>query len=163
MMRSLGLEPRVNFDALNLGYQIINNFCVKKLNSKKITFFTTGTVAQTFPELLQEISQDGHEIACHYHYHDLMYKQSNDEIDRNLDLAKKSIFQACGKIPLGFRAPVFSIPKERIDIFEVIEKHFEYDSSFVLYFNHQPVLNAGPIAQGSVANLKFLVSICKKA
>tara|TARA_A100000164_G_C21369593_1_gene523564 strand:- start:70 stop:564 length:495 start_codon:yes stop_codon:yes gene_type:complete len=30
---------------------------------------------------------------------------------------------------------VFSIPQERIDIFKVLEKHFEYDSSYVLYLN----------------------------
>ena len=80
-MRSLGLKPRVNYDALRLGYKLINDFTEAKLSSKKITFFTTGTVAKTFPELLQEISNDGHEIACHYHYHDLMYKESNDEIE----------------------------------------------------------------------------------
>ena len=134
-MRSIGLKPRVNFDALKLGYTLINDFSIKQLESKKITFFTTGTVAQTFPELLQEISNDGHEISCHYHYHDLMYKESNDEIDKNLVLAKDAIFKACGYEPKGFRAPVFSIPKERIDIFKVIEKHFDYDSSYVLYLN----------------------------
>jgi len=33
----------------------------------------------------------------------------------------------------------------------------------VLCLSHQPVLKAGPKAQGSVANLKFLFSIIKKA
>lgn len=134
-MRSIGLQPRVNYDALSLGYQLVNDFCKTNLSSKKITFFTTGTVAETYPELLKEISSDGHEISCHYHYHDLMYKQSNNEIDKNLELAKEAIFKACGYAPKGFRAPVFSIPRERVDIFKVIEKHFEYDSSYVLYLN----------------------------
>ena len=131
----MGLKPKVNFVALKLGYKLINEFCNNKLDSKKITFFTTGTVAETFPELLQQIASDGHEIACHYHYHDLMFKQSNQEIDQNLALAKNAIFKACGEEPKGFRAPVFSIPKDRTDIFQVIEKHFDYDSSFVLYLN----------------------------
>lgn len=134
-MRSIGVEPRVNFDALSLGYKLANDFSLNKLNGKKLTFFTTGTVALTFPELLQQIASDGHEIACHYHYHDLMYKESNDQIDRNLSLAKEAIFKASGEEPIGFRAPVFSIPKDRIDIFDVIEKHFLYDSSYVLYLN----------------------------
>ena len=134
-MRSIGVEPRVNFDALSLGYKLANDFSKNKLNSKKLTFFTTGTVALTFPELLKQIASDGHEIACHYHYHDLMYKESNDQIDRNLSLAKEAIFQASGEEPIGFRAPVFSIPKDRIDIFDVIEKHFLYDSSYVLFLN----------------------------
>jgi hypothetical protein len=134
-MRSIGLEPRVNFDALMLGYKLANDFSLNKLSSKKLTFFTTGTVAETYPELLQEIANDGHEIACHYHYHNLMFKESNDEINSNLELAKTAIFKACGEEPKGFRAPVFSIPRHRVDIFEVIEKHFLYDSSYVLYLN----------------------------
>ena len=89
-MRSIGLQPRVNYDALSLSYQLVNDFCKTNLSSKKITFFTTGTVAETYPELLKEISSDGHEISCHYHYHDLMYKQSNNEIDKNLELAKEA-------------------------------------------------------------------------
>jgi len=134
-MRSIGLKPRVNFDALMLGYKLANDFSLNKLSSKKLTFFTTGTVAETYPELLQEIVNDGHEIACHYHYHNLMFKESNDEINSNLELAKTAIFKACGDEPKGFRAPVFSIPRDRVDIFEVIEKHFLYDSSYVLYLN----------------------------
>lgn len=134
-MRSIGVEPQVNFEALSLGYKLANDFSHNKLNNKKLTFFTTGTVALTFPDLLKEIAADGHEVACHYHYHDLMFKQSNDEIDRNLSLAKEAIFKACGEEPIGFRAPVFSIPRERLDIFDVIEKHFLYDSSYVLYLN----------------------------
>ena len=63
-----------------------------------------------------------------------MFKQSNEEIDQNLALAKNAIFKACGEKAKGFRA-VFSIPKDRTDIFRVIEKHFDYDSSFVLYLN----------------------------
>lgn len=134
-MRSIGVEPRVNFQALKLGYDLANDFSDKKLNSKKITFFTTGTVAMTYPELLKQIVQDGHEVANHYHYHDLMFKETNEEIDRNLGLAKEAIFKACGIEPIGFRAPVFSIPKDRVDIFDVVAKHFEYDSSYVLYLN----------------------------
>jgi len=134
-MRSIGLKPRVNFDALMLGYKLANDFSLNKLSSKKLTFFTTGTVAETYPELLKEIANDGHEIACHYHYHNLMFNESNDEINSNLELAKTAIFKACGDEPKGFRAPVFSIPRDRVDIFEVIEKHFLYDSSYVLYLN----------------------------
>tara|TARA_B110000263_G_C15227490_1_gene472913 strand:- start:186 stop:992 length:807 start_codon:yes stop_codon:yes gene_type:complete len=134
-MRSIGLEPRVNFEALMLGYQLANDFSKDSLAFKKLTFFTTGTVAETYPELLKEIANDGHEIACHYHYHNLMFKESNDQINSNLELAKTAIFKASGEEPKGFRAPVFSIPRDRVDIFEVIEKHFLYDSSYVLYLN----------------------------
>ena len=54
-----------------------------------------------------------------------------EEIDKNLELAKEAIFKACGYAPKGFRAPVFSIPRERVDIFKVIEKHFEYVANHI--------------------------------
>ena len=73
LTRSLDLKPKVNLEALKLSYKLINDFCNDKLDSKKITFFTTGSVAETFPELLQEIVNNGHEVACHYHYHDLKF------------------------------------------------------------------------------------------
>ena len=47
-----------------------------------------------------------------------MFKQSNDEINFNIELAKEYIFKACGQEAKGFRAPVFSIPETRKDILE---------------------------------------------
>ena len=132
MMRGIGVSPDINPAALEQSYLIIDNFCKQKLGNKKITFFTTGTVANTAPDILKQIADDGHEIGSHYHYHDLMFKQSNYEINKNLERAKNSIFIASGQEPLGFRAPVFSIPESRVDIFQEIEKFFKYDSSFVL-------------------------------
>lgn len=113
----------------------MNNFSKTKLKGKKLTFFTTGTVARTMPHILKQMSDDGHEIGSHYNLHDLMYKQSNYEISKNLEIAKESIFKACGKEPLGFRAPVFSITPNRLEIFEEINKFFKYDSSHVLNLN----------------------------
>lgn len=133
LTRSLGIEPLSNIPALHLAYDVINNFLEKNLSNPKVTFFTTGTVARLAPDLLKQISNDGHEIASHYNYHDLMFKQSNNEIEKNLIEAKESIYKAVGYEPLGFRAPVFSIPLERRDIFDVLKKHFKYDSSYVIH------------------------------
>ena len=131
-MRNIGVEPRINREALVLSYQLINDFSKQKLNSKKITFFVTALLAKDMSDLLKQIATDGHEIGCHYFYHDLMFKQSNLEINRNLELAKNAIFQATDIEPVVFRAPTFSIPRERRDIFSEVEKHFKLDSSYVL-------------------------------
>ncbi|MDA9936250.1 polysaccharide deacetylase family protein [Gammaproteobacteria bacterium] len=114
---------------------MINNYSITKLGGKKLTFFTTGTVARTMPDILKQMIHDGHEVGSHYNLHDLMYKQSNYEIAKNLSIAKESIFNACGQEPIGFRAPVFSITPDRLDIFEEINKFFRYDSSHVLNLN----------------------------
>ena len=131
-MRNIGVEPRINREALFLSYQLINNFSKQKLNSKKITFFVTALLARDVADLLKQIATDGHEVGCHYFYHDLMFEQSNLEINRNLELAKNAIFQATDIEPVVFRAPTFSIPRERRDIFSEVEKHFKLDSSYVL-------------------------------
>mgnify|MGYP005993365139 FL=1 len=135
LRRSIGLTPRVSTAALELSYELMHNYSKTKLNGKKLTFFTTGTVARTMPHLIKQMTDDGHEVGSHYNFHDLMYKQSNYEIAKNLEIAKESIFKACGTEPTGFRDPIFSITPNRLDIFEEINKFFQYDSSHVLNLN----------------------------
>ena len=135
LLRSIGQPTKNSITALELSYKLINNFTKEKLNNKKLTFFTTGTVARAMPDLLKQMVIDGHEVGSHYNYHDLMYKQSNYEISKNLEIAKESIFKACGKEPIGFRAPSFSITPNRLDIYGEINKFFKYDSSHVINLN----------------------------
>ena len=126
-MRNIGVEPRINREALVLSYQLINDFSKQKLNSKKITFFVTALLAKDMSDLLKQIATDGHEVGCHYFYHDLMFKQSNLEINRNLELAKNAIFQATDIEPVVFRAPTFSIPRASRDIFYPRELFFSME------------------------------------
>ena len=114
-------------------YNIINNI-FKKNNSKKGragTFFCTGVIASKEPELIKKISNDGHEIACHYNFHDVMKGQSEYEIEKNLIEAKNSLEEASGKQVYGFRAPYFAIEKNSPNQYKIIEKLFTYDSSFI--------------------------------
>ena len=39
----------------------------------KATFFVLGWIAQEYPELVRQIRECGHEIACHSHVHQLVY------------------------------------------------------------------------------------------
>jgi len=132
----LGIEDQINEEALWFSYEVINNFSIKKLNSKKLTFFTTGTVAKTVPSLLKKICEDGHEISSHYFYHDLMHEQDKDLVTKNLENAIEAIELSVGIRPKGFRAPAFSIPHHREDIFSILMNYFDYDSSFVMNLNN---------------------------
>ena len=135
LLRAIGETPKVSRAALELSYKLINDYSKKNLDNKKLTFFTTGTVARTMPDLIKQMTIDGHEIGSHYNLHDLMYKQSNYEISKNLEISKESIFKACGKEPIGFRAPAFSITPDRLEIYEEINKFFKYDSSHIINLN----------------------------
>ena len=132
LLRSIGETPKISSSALEISYHMMNKYSETKLKGKKLTFFTTGTVARTMPDILKQMVNDGHEVGSHYNFHDLMFKQSAYEIAKNLEISKESIFNACGKEPIGFRAPVFSITPDRLDIFEEIDKFFQYDSSHVI-------------------------------
>jgi hypothetical protein len=74
LLRAIGETPKVSATALELSYKLINEYSKKKLNNKKLTFFTTGTVAKTMPDLIKQMTIDGHEVASHYNLHNLMYK-----------------------------------------------------------------------------------------
>tara|TARA_Y100001978_G_scaffold201070_1_gene218622 strand:+ start:243 stop:1103 length:861 start_codon:yes stop_codon:yes gene_type:complete len=134
LKRSLGLweSGPLNKDFLWEKYNIINNIfknsCTKEGRSG--TFFCTGIIASKEPELIKKISSDGHEIACHYNYHDVMKGQSEYEIEKNLSEAKNALEEASGKSVYGFRAPMFSIDKNNPYQYKIVEKLFTYDSSF---------------------------------
>ncbi len=130
--RSVGNNDVVNEDALWFSYRVINNFCKNNLGKQKITFFTTGAVARTVPSLLKTIHDEGHEVSSHYDFHDLMADQKISVVEKNLESAITSIEDATGVKPKGFRAPAFSIPESRYDIYSLLSRYFEYDSSLVL-------------------------------
>ena len=131
-LRNLGRDLRTNHTALESCYKSISDFSSKFLDNSKFTFFTTGTLAREYPELISKISADGNEISSHYNFHDLMYKQSLDEVEENIIIAKESIKNACGITPRGFRAPAFSINPFNANVYKLLAKHFTYDSSYIL-------------------------------
>jgi hypothetical protein len=102
----------------------------KFLGNKKITFFTTGILAKKFPDIIKQISLDGHEIACHHYFHDRIYNKNQIDFARELDLAINEIEKASGHRPIGYRAPMFSINHQSKWAYEEISKRFKYDSSF---------------------------------
>ncbi len=133
--RSLGIWDTgpIFADVLWEKYNIINNI-FKNNKSKKGrsgTFFCTGVIAAKEPELIKKISNDGHEIACHYNYHDVMRGKSEYEIEKNLNEAKNVLEEASGKPLYGFRAPYFAIEKNNPYQYKIVEKLFVYDSSFI--------------------------------
>ena len=92
----------------------------------KATFFILGTVAEWYPEVIEEIKYEGHEIGIHGYTHKNLYvhnKQSFDEEIRKTVL----ILKRYGVEPHGYRSPCFS----RADfLWEVLnENGIVYDSS----------------------------------
>ena len=135
LKRSLGIWETgpLKADALWKKYNVINNVFKNNTSKegRKGTFFCTGVIAEKEPELIKKIANDGHEIACHYNYHDVMKGKSEYEIEKNLAEAKNSLEEASGKSLYGFRAPFFAIDKRNPYQYKIVEKLFTYDSSFI--------------------------------
>ncbi len=99
-------------------------------HSVKATFFTLGWVAERKPGLVRAISARGHEIACHGHGHQLIYRIGPDAFRTDVCRAKMVLEDISGRPVLGYRAPSYSITKESLWAFDIlIEEGFRYDSS----------------------------------
>lgn len=93
------------------------------------TFFTLGYIAEKFPELIEMIVKDGHEIASHSYAHLDIRKLTREEFDTDLVKSLNVLEKITGEKVLGFRAPFFSVDQNTLWAIEIIRKYLKYDSS----------------------------------
>ena len=125
-------KNKINEEILYKTFYNIQNFIKKNLRDDKITFFCTGILAKKFPDIIKEIDNSGHEIACHYFNHKIVTQDTIVNFEYNLQKSK-DVFENLTNKPLkGFRAPKFSISHSHREYLKVVSKYFEYDSSLNL-------------------------------
>lgn len=111
----------------------------------KGTFFVQGRVAETFPKLLQQLVEGGHEIQSHGYSHRPVNKMEKKELIIELELARKTVEDACGVQVTAFRAPDFTIDSENIWALEVLlETGFTIDSSIFPMRTHRYGISGYP-------------------
>jgi polysaccharide deacetylase family protein (PEP-CTERM system associated) len=99
-------------------------------HNAKATWFSLGWVARHYPDLLQEIVNEGHEVACHSFYHRRVDQLKPDTFREDTLRAVDAIFMAIGNKPIGYRAPSWSMNAKTPWAFEILAQiGFEYDSS----------------------------------
>ena len=99
-----------------------------KKYSTKATFFVLGTVAEWYPELIEAIKVDGHEIGIHGYTHKRLCHHTRVSFDEEI---KKTIriLNRMGVETAGYRAPAFSTADF---LYEVLsENGLVYDSSII--------------------------------
>ena len=121
-------DPQINEEALKKSYEYIKHL-LKKLDDTKVTFFCTGIVAKKYPDIISKISNDGHEVACHYLFHDDVYRENINDFEKNIKEAILHLENASNQKVIGFRAPKFSIGMNNVNHYKIINKYFKYDSS----------------------------------
>ena len=127
-----GEDLSLKINALWKKYYLIDKFLSKNSanSGRYITFFCTAILAEKAPDLIEKISKDGHEIACHYYHHDIMENQPISKVEQTLSAAKSLLEDASQTEVVGFRAPYFKINKINPEQYSVVERLFHYDSSY---------------------------------
>jgi polysaccharide deacetylase family protein (PEP-CTERM system associated) len=96
----------------------------------RATFFVLGWVARRCPGLVRRIAADGHEVASHGYWHQLVTTQTPDQFRADVRAAKEALEETIGRRVVGYRAPSFSIAPANDWAFEVlVEEGYEFDSS----------------------------------
>jgi polysaccharide deacetylase family protein (PEP-CTERM system associated) len=96
----------------------------------KATFFVLGMTARAHPRLLERVALSGHEVGSHGHDHIPVHTQSPAEFGRDLREARHVIEELTGLVPIGYRAPAFSITTSSGWAYDVLAAEgFVYDSS----------------------------------
>ena len=96
----------------------------------KATFFLLGITVRRYPELAREIVSRGHEPACHGFAHERVFHQTREEFSDDVERAAALIEETCGRRPLSYRAPAFSINRDTPWAYESLaDLGFRYDSS----------------------------------
>ena len=80
------------------------------------TFFVPGRTAETYPDAIKEVADRGHEIACHGYEYENFGLLSYEEQKERIGKAVEAIEKACGKKPVGFRAPIGDLMLKTLDI-----------------------------------------------
>ena len=98
-----------------------------KKNNTFATFFMVGELLEKTPELLDKITENGHEIAFHTMHH----SRIDTSITKNQFEEEIKIFsKLTSNKSRGFRAPSFSLNHSSSWIFDILEKYnYLYDSS----------------------------------
>lgn len=77
-------------------------------NEIKGTFFCLGLIAKKNPELIEEISKQGHEIASHGWDHKLLHTMDSFELEEDITKTTNILAKVSGQEIVGYRSPCFS-------------------------------------------------------
>lgn len=96
----------------------------------KATFFVVGRVARRYPNLIREIRDRGHEIACHGDSHLQLDKLTVASFKEDLEKNIQSLMELGVEEVTGFRAPTFSLTANTAWAYGVLsEAGIRYSSS----------------------------------
>jgi peptidoglycan/xylan/chitin deacetylase (PgdA/CDA1 family) len=92
-------------------------------------FFVPGKTAERYPELIQRVNEDGHELGAHGYSHINPVAMSDEEELEELEKSNRIFEDIVGETPVGFRSPAADLSSRTLN--RLIDMGFEYDSSLM--------------------------------
>jgi len=131
--------------------------CLLELLSKyevKAVFFVLGYIAERHPELVLEISAQGHKIGTHGYMHDKLYQMSREQLEQDIHRSIQLLKDITGKEIKHYRAPSWTFDQRTEYLHEILQKEgIQVDSSLQPFWTplsgvagapsriHYPVIN----------------------
>lgn len=91
------------------------------------TVYVPGWCVETYPEVIEVLLADGHEIGHHGWLHERPNQLSPDDERRVMETGIAAIEKATGKPPTGYRNPSGAFSEHTLDL--LLEYGFKYDAS----------------------------------
>ena len=108
------------------------NYLLDILKEKNIeaTFFVLGYYAEKYPELIENILENNHEISTHGYSHTPLIEQNPKQFEDELLKSIRNLEKLTKEKILGFRAPFFSFIEKTSWVLDILKKAgLKYDSS----------------------------------
>ena len=123
-IRSAGIQVDTDLlDGFDTYIDLLDRYDIKS------TLFTVGELAPKITDRLHRCISRGHRLALHNYEHVAPMSVPVEEFRQRTREAKERLSRLFDTEVQGFRAPCFSIDKERLDILK--ELGFKYDSSYL--------------------------------
>ncbi len=139
---SSGIQVDVDLmDGFDEYLKILNRYGIKS------TLFTVGDLAPKIADRLRPHLAQGHTLALHSYEHVAPLTVSLEQFREKTRRAKEKLSKLFGVEVSGFRAPCFSMDKDRLEVLQ--ELGFRYDSSHLDYAlaRHTVKMNFGNYQQ----------------
>ncbi|MEL7013393.1 MAG: polysaccharide deacetylase family protein, partial [Pseudomonadota bacterium] len=100
----------------------------KRLGIKQ-SFFMPAWCMETYPDAVEAVLKGGHEIGHHGWIHEDPIATKGPEQEEAFEKALETHKRMTGQAPRGYRAPVYNITQQVIDL--LVKHEFRYDSSLM--------------------------------
>ncbi len=121
-------KTQSTMDGLDIYLDILKQYNIKA------TFFVVGNLVTKYKNILEKVIKEGHEIALHSYSHKRPLTLSIDDFIKDTKTGKDIIKEVLGIDVKGYRAPCFSLDRQRLDILK--SEGLSYDASKMDFDSH---------------------------